>query len=169
MFGDHRRPAGSRWRSVVLGGVLPWFVAWCRVRRCPHRQILIKWVIHTRPEIDRSPSLQSRLINRPGTERPPSSVTTMRSTRLTILPRRTRRSVPGGRDYDTLMGSPRIGVIRVTEDQITTLRPYNARYTGDHRSIFRKRYAEMITRVSLDLRGRSVDARFVSHGASFPA
>jgi hypothetical protein len=45
-----------------------------------------------------------------------------------------------------------IGVIRVIEDQITTLRPYNARYTGDHRSIFRKRYAEMITRVSLDLR-----------------
>src|SRR5512140_3345232 len=31
------------------------------------------------------------------------------------------------------------------EDQITTLRPYNARYTGDHRSIFRKRYTEMIT------------------------
>jgi hypothetical protein len=26
-----------------------------------------------------------------------------------------------------------IGVIRVIEDQITTLRPYNARYTGDHR------------------------------------
>jgi hypothetical protein len=45
-----------------------------------------------------------------------------------------------------------IGVIRVIEDQITTLRPYNARYTGDHRSIFRKRYAEMITRVSLDRR-----------------
>ena len=37
------------------------------------------------------------------------------------------------------------------EDQITTLRPYNARYTGDPRSIFRKRYAEMITRISLDL------------------
>jgi hypothetical protein len=46
----------------------------------------------------------------------------------------------------------RFGVIRVIEDQITTLRPYNARYTGDHRSIFRKRYMEMITRVSLDLR-----------------
>jgi hypothetical protein len=44
-----------------------------------------------------------------------------------------------------------LGVIRVIEDQITTLRPYNARYTGDHRSIFRKRYAEMITRISLDL------------------
>jgi hypothetical protein len=43
----------------------------------------------------------------------------------------------------------RIGVIRVIEDQITTLRPYNARYTGDHRSIFRKRYRKMITRVSL--------------------
>jgi hypothetical protein len=43
------------------------------------------------------------------------------------------------------------GIIRVIEDKITTLRPYNARYTGDHRSIFRKRYAEMITRVSLDL------------------
>jgi hypothetical protein len=28
-------------------------------------------------------------------------------------------------------------VIRVIEDQITTLRPYNARYTGDHRSFFR--------------------------------
>jgi hypothetical protein len=41
-----------------------------------------------------------------------------------------------------------VGVIRVIEDQITTLRPYNARYTGDHRRIFRKRYAEMITRVS---------------------
>ena len=40
------------------------------------------------------------------------------------------------------------------EDQITTLRPYNARYTGDHRSFFRKRYAEMITRISLDMRGR---------------
>jgi len=46
-----------------------------------------------------------------------------------------------------------IGVIRVIEDQITTLRPYNARYTGDHRSIVRKRYAEMITRVSSDLLG----------------
>jgi 3-(3-hydroxy-phenyl)propionate hydroxylase len=43
-----------------------------------------------------------------------------------------------------------IAVIRVIEDQITTLRPYNARYTGDPRSIFRKRYMEMITRVSLD-------------------
>jgi hypothetical protein len=41
--------------------------------------------------------------------------------------------------------------IRVIEDQITTLRPYNARYTGDHRSSFRKRYAEMITRISLDM------------------
>src|SRR5439155_23786318 len=41
--------------------------------------------------------------------------------------------------------------IRVIEDQITTLRTYNARYTGDHRSSFRKRYAEMITRISLDL------------------
>jgi len=40
----------------------------------------------------------------------------------------------------------------VIEDKITTLRPYNARYTGDHRSIFRKRYTEMITRVSLVLR-----------------
>ncbi len=37
------------------------------------------------------------------------------------------------------------------EDRITTLRPYNARYTGDHRSFFREGYAEMITRVSLDL------------------
>jgi hypothetical protein len=27
-----------------------------------------------------------------------------------------------------------IGVIRVIEEQITTLRPYNGRYTGDHRS-----------------------------------
>jgi hypothetical protein len=44
-----------------------------------------------------------------------------------------------------------IGAIRVIEDQITTLRPYNARYTGDPRSIFQKRYTEMITRVSLDL------------------
>jgi hypothetical protein len=26
----------------------------------------------------------------------------------------------------------------VIEEQITTLRPYNARYTGDHRSIVRK-------------------------------
>jgi len=42
----------------------------------------------------------------------------------------------------------RVGVIRVTEGQITTLRPYNARYTGDNRSIFRKRHAEIITRVS---------------------
>jgi trans-aconitate methyltransferase len=41
-------------------------------------------------------------------------------------------------------------VIWVIEDQITILRPYNARYTGDPRSVFRKRYAEMITRVSLD-------------------
>ena len=47
----------------------------------------------------------------------------------------------------------RFGVIRVIEDQITTLWPYNARYTGDPRSIFRKRYTEMITRVSLDLNG----------------
>jgi hypothetical protein len=46
-------------------------------------------------------------------------------------------------------------VIRVIEDQITTRRPYNARYTGDHRSIFRRRYAEMITRVSLVRCGRS--------------
>ena len=41
-----------------------------------------------------------------------------------------------------------VGVIRVIEDQITALRPYNARYTGDHRSIFRERFVEMITRVS---------------------
>ena len=46
-----------------------------------------------------------------------------------------------------------IGAIRVIEDQITTLRPYNARYTGDPRSIFQKRYTEMITRVSLVLLG----------------
>ena len=31
-----------------------------------------------------------------------------------------------------------------------------ARYTGDHRSIFRKRYAEMITRISLDLASRCI-------------
>jgi len=37
------------------------------------------------------------------------------------------------------------------EDQITTLRPYNARYMGDLRSIFQKRYAEMITCESLVL------------------
>jgi hypothetical protein len=43
------------------------------------------------------------------------------------------------------------GVIRVIENQITTLQPYNARYTGDHRSIIRRRYAEMITRISIDL------------------
>jgi len=40
------------------------------------------------------------------------------------------------------------GVIRVIKRQITTLRPYNARYTGDNRSIFRKRHAKIITRVS---------------------
>ena len=51
----------------------------------------------------------------------------------------------------------RIGVIRVIEDQITTLRPYNARYTGDPRSIFRKRYTEMITHVSLVRSGRDAD------------
>ena len=56
----------------------------------------------------------------------------------------------------------RIGVIRVIEDQITTLRPYNARYTGDPRSIFRKRYTEMITRVSPDL--REVDGHGESAG-----
>src|SRR2546430_11707163 len=63
-----------------------------------------------------------------------------------------------------------IGVIRVIEDQITTLRPYNARYTGDHRSIFRKRYAEMITRISLDMRafGPSAHALFVTVGHSRP-
>jgi hypothetical protein len=33
------------------------------------------------------------------------------------------------------------------EDQILPF-GHNARYTGDHRSIFRKRYAEMITRIS---------------------
>jgi hypothetical protein len=44
-------------------------------------------------------------------------------------------------------------VIRVIENQITTLRPYNARYTGDNRSIFRKRYMEIITLVSLVLLG----------------
>jgi hypothetical protein len=41
-----------------------------------------------------------------------------------------------------LRGCPNLArvaaVIRVIEDQITTLRPYNARYTGDRRSIFRK-------------------------------
>jgi hypothetical protein len=47
-------------------------------------------------------------------------------------------------------------VIRVIEDQITTLRPYNARYTGDHRSNFRERYGEMITRVSFVRRGPGV-------------
>ena len=46
---------------------------------------------------------------------------------------------------------PVFGVIRVIENQITILRPYNTRYTGVPRSIFRKRYMEMITRVSLDL------------------
>jgi nucleoside-diphosphate-sugar epimerase len=49
---------------------------------------------------------------------------------------------------ETIRGD--LAVIRVIEDQITTLRPYNARYTGDPRSIFRKRYTEMITRISLD-------------------
>jgi hypothetical protein len=52
-----------------------------------------------------------------------------------------------------------IGVIRVIEDQITTLRPYDARYTGDHRSIIWKRYTEMITRVSLDLVGSGTTLR----------
>jgi hypothetical protein len=32
----------------------------------------------------------------------------------------------------------KIGVIRVIEDQITTLRPYNARYTGDHRKFLKE-------------------------------
>jgi hypothetical protein len=40
------------------------------------------------------------------------------------------------------------GVVRVIEEQITTLRPFNVRYTGDHRQIFRKRKAEMITCLS---------------------
>jgi hypothetical protein len=39
----------------------------------------------------------------------------------------------------------------VIETQITTLRPYNARYTGDNRSIFRKGHAEIITRISPDI------------------
>ena len=63
-----------------------------------------------------------------------------------------------------------VGVIRVIEDQITTLRPYNARYTGDHRSIFRKRYTEMITRVSLDMSAfdPSAHALFVTVGHPRP-
>jgi len=48
----------------------------------------------------------------------------------------------------------RLGVMRVIEDQITALRPYNARYTGDHRSIFRKSNRKMITRVSAVRRER---------------
>jgi len=62
--------------------------------------------------------------------------------------------VPPGHREPVIDRQYGIGVIRVIEDQITTLRPYNARYTGDHRSIFRKRYAEMITRVSLVRRYR---------------
>ena len=58
----------------------------------------------------------------------------------------------------------KVGVIRVIEDQIATLRPYNARYTGDPRSIFRKRYTEMITRVSPDLE-RSLAQRVAPHFA----
>jgi hypothetical protein len=59
----------------------------------------------------------------------------------------------GGERYlDPVTAKRRIGVIRVIENQITALRPYNARYTDDNRSIFRKRNAEIITRVSPDLR-----------------
>lgn len=57
-----------------------------------------------------------------------------------------------------------IGVIRVIKDQITTLRPYNARYMGDHRSIFRKRYRKMITRVSLDRSGNPIASSAVCAG-----
>ncbi len=60
------------------------------------------------------------------------------------------------RSISATAGKDRVGVIRVIEDQITTLRPYNARYTGDPRSIFRKRYTEMITRVSLDMCTRTL-------------
>jgi len=55
------------------------------------------------------------------------------------------------RNVKRALASTKSAGIRAIEDQITTLWPCNARYTGDHRSIFRKRYAEMITRVSLDL------------------
>jgi Protein of unknown function (DUF3995) len=55
-----------------------------------------------------------------------------------LSPLRTGRSVHAV-SSDTRRRETRIfGVIRVIEDQITTLRPYNARYTGDPRSIFRK-------------------------------
>jgi hypothetical protein len=66
----------------------------------------------------------------------------MARSELDDLPASASRSIPG-------IGTYRIGVIRVIEDQITTLRPYNARYTGDHRSFFSVRYVEMITRISL--------------------
>jgi hypothetical protein len=38
----------------------------------------------------------------------------------------------------TTLGWLVFGVIRVIEEQITTLRPYNGGYTGDNRLIFRK-------------------------------
>ena len=50
------------------------------------------------------------------------------------IPGRSVRSAP---DTASMTEPLVIGVIRVIEDQITTLRPYNARYTGDHRSFFR--------------------------------
>jgi hypothetical protein len=51
---------------------------------------------------------------------------------------RTGRSGSSARAIRRDSRARRFGVIRVIEDQITTLRPYNARYTGDPRSIFRK-------------------------------
>jgi hypothetical protein len=47
----------------------------------------------------------------------------------------------------------RFGVIWVIEDHRAPSGPYNARYTGDHRSSFRVRFAEKITRISLVLNG----------------
>jgi hypothetical protein len=48
-------------------------------------------------------------------------------------PHRTSRSGRNLALVTRVNGPHKIGVIRVIEDQITTLRPYNARYTGDHR------------------------------------
>jgi hypothetical protein len=49
----------------------------------------------------------------------------------------------------------RANIRRYTGDRrsLKPFGPYNARYTGDHRQFFRSGYAEMITRVSLDLVG----------------
>ena len=115
-------------------------------RSGPRQRISVETIYGHLITIDPGPSCAVATGNQCGTAATHSKITT------------TALAITGRSEFELAARSAglpklRFGVIRVIEDQITTLWPYNARYTGDPRSIFRKRYTEMITRVSLDLNG----------------